>query len=127
GDRLGPLVNAKQRDRVRGYIEKGLAEGARLAAGGPESPCERGYFVSPTVLADVTPELSVAQEAIFGPVLSVLRYEDEEDALRIANGTVYGLAGPLWAAHEAEAAAFARRMDTGQVDINRARFNPRAP
>ncbi|MFJ7046308.1 aldehyde dehydrogenase family protein [Streptomyces sp. NPDC101112] len=127
GDRLGPLVNAKQRDRVRGYIEKGLAEGARLAAGGPESPCERGYFVSPTVLADVTPEMAVAQEEIFGPVLSVLRYEDEEDALRIANGTVYGLAGAVWAADEAEAVAFARRMDTGQVDINGGRFNPRAP
>ncbi|MEU6806279.1 aldehyde dehydrogenase family protein [Streptomyces neyagawaensis] len=127
GERLGPLVNAKQRDRVRGYIEKGLAEGARLAAGGPESPREQGYFVSPTVLADVTPEMTVAQEEIFGPVLSVLRYEDEEDALRIANGTVYGLAGAVWAADEAEAIAFARRMDTGQVDINGGRFNPRAP
>ncbi|MGJ5829232.1 aldehyde dehydrogenase family protein [Streptomyces ossamyceticus] len=127
GDRLGPLVNAKQRDRVRGYIEKGLAEGARLAAGGPESPREQGYFVRPTVLADVTPEMTVAQEEIFGPVLSVLRYEDEEDALRIANGTVYGLAGAVWAADEAEAVAFARRMDTGQVDINGGRFNPRAP
>jgi aldehyde dehydrogenase (NAD+) len=127
GDRLGPLVNAKQRDRVRGYIEKGLAEGARLAVGGPESPREQGYFVSPTVLADVTPEMTVAQEEIFGPVLSVLRYEDEEDALRIANGTVYGLAGAVWAADEAEAVAFARRMDTGQVDINGGRFNPRAP
>ncbi|WP_055715883.1 aldehyde dehydrogenase family protein [Streptomyces torulosus] len=127
GERLGPLVNAKQRDRVRGYIEKGLAEGARLAAGGPESPREQGYFVSPTVLADVTPEMTVAQEEIFGPVLSVLRYEDEEDALRIANGTVYGLAGAVWAADEAEAVAFARRMDTGQVDINGGRFNPRAP
>ncbi|MDG5804909.1 aldehyde dehydrogenase family protein [Streptomyces ossamyceticus] len=127
GERLGPLVNAKQRDRVRGYIEKGLAEGARLAAGGPESPREQGYFVSPTVLADVTPGMTVAQEEIFGPVLSVLRYEDEEDALRIANGTVYGLAGAVWAADEAEAVAFARRMDTGQVDINGGRFNPRAP
>ncbi|SPF01414.1 aldehyde dehydrogenase family protein [Streptomyces sp. MA5143a] len=127
GERLGPLVSSKQRDRVRGYIEKGLAEGARPAAGGPESPREQGYFVSPTVLADVTPEMTVAQEEIFGPVLCVLRYEDEEDALRIANGTVYGLAGAVWAADEAEAVAFARRMDTGQVDINGGRFNPRAP
>ncbi|WP_159766475.1 aldehyde dehydrogenase family protein [Streptomyces sp. HM190] len=126
-ERLGPLVNARQRDRVRGYIEKGIAEGARLVAGGPESPREKGYFVSPTVLADVTPGMTVAQEEIFGPVLSVLRYEDEEDALRIANGTVYGLAGAVWAADEAEAVAFARRMDTGQVDINGGRFNPRAP
>ncbi|MFE9775441.1 aldehyde dehydrogenase family protein [Streptomyces sp. NPDC005931] len=127
GDRIGPLVNAGQRERVRGYIEKGVAEGARLVAGGPESPRERGYFVSPTVFADVTPDMTVAQEEIFGPVLSVLRYEDEEDALRIANGTVYGLAGAVWAGDEAEAVAFARRMETGQVDINGGRFNPLAP
>ncbi|MFF5758123.1 aldehyde dehydrogenase family protein [Streptomyces longwoodensis] len=127
GDRIGPLVNAKQQARVRGYIEKGVAEGARLVAGGAEPPRERGYFVSPTVFADVTPEMTIAQEEIFGPVLSVLRYEDEEDALRIANGTVYGLAGAVWAGDEAEAVAFARRMDTGQVDINGGRFNPLAP
>ncbi|MDX2524969.1 aldehyde dehydrogenase family protein [Streptomyces europaeiscabiei] len=127
GDRIGPLVNAKQQARVRGYIEKGVAEGARLIAGGAEPPREQGYFVSPTVLADVTPEMTVAQEEIFGPVLSILRYEDEEDALRIANGTVYGLAGAVWAGDDTEAVAFARRMDTGQVDINGGRFNPLAP
>ncbi|MFJ8183889.1 aldehyde dehydrogenase family protein [Streptomyces sp. NPDC096105] len=127
GDRIGPLVSARQRDRVRGYIEKGVAEGARLAAGGPEAPRPQGYYVSPTVFADVTPEMTIAQEEIFGPVLCVLRYEDEEDALRIANGTVYGLAGAVWAGDEAEAVAFARRMDTGQVDINGGRFNPLAP
>jgi len=127
GDRIGPVVNAKQQARVRGYIEKGVAEGARLIAGGPESPREQGYFVSPTVFADVTPGMTIAQEEIFGPVLSILRYEDEEDALRIANGTVYGLAGAVWAGDEAEAVAFARRMETGQVDINGGRFNPLAP
>lgn len=127
GDRIGPLVSARQRDRVRGYIEKGVAEGARLVAGGPEAPRPQGWYVSPTVLADVTPDMTVAQEEIFGPVLCVLPYEDEEDALRIANGTVYGLAGAVWAGDEAEAAAFARRMDTGQVDINGGRFNPLAP
>ncbi|MFB7655448.1 MULTISPECIES: aldehyde dehydrogenase family protein [unclassified Streptomyces] len=127
GDRIGPVVNAKQQERVRGYIEKGVAEGARIVAGGPEAPHEQGYYVSPTVLADVTEDMTVAQEEIFGPVLSVLRYEDEEDALRIANGTVYGLAGAVWAGDEAEAVAFARRMDTGQVDINGGRFNPLAP
>jgi aldehyde dehydrogenase (NAD+) len=127
GDRIGPLVNAKQQERVRGYIQKGVAEGARLVAGGPEAPRERGYYVSPTVFADVTPEMTIAQEEIFGPVLSILRYEDEEDALRIANGTVYGLAGAVWAGDEAEAVAFARRMETGQVDINGGRFNPLAP
>ncbi|MFI2434041.1 aldehyde dehydrogenase family protein [Streptomyces sp. NPDC018693] len=127
GDRIGPLVNAKQQARVLGYIENGVQEGARLVAGGTEPPRERGYFVSPTVFADVTPEMTVAQEEIFGPVLSVLRYDDEEDALRIANGTVYGLAGAVWAGDQAEAVAFARRMDTGQVDINGGRFNPLAP
>jgi aldehyde dehydrogenase (NAD+) len=127
GERIGPVVSAKQQQRVRGYIEKGIAEGARLVAGGPEVPREQGYFVSPTVLADVTPEMTVAQEEIFGPVLAILRYEDEEDALRIANGTVYGLAGAVWAGEEGEAVAFARRLDAGQVDINGGRFNPRAP
>ncbi|MFI6684630.1 aldehyde dehydrogenase family protein [Streptomyces sp. NPDC050485] len=127
GDRVGPLVNAKQLARVRGYIEKGVREGARLVAGGADAPLERGYYVAPTVFADVTPEMTIAQEEIFGPVVSVIRYEDEDDALRIANGTVYGLAGGVWAADEAEAVAFARRMDTGQVDINGGRFNPLAP
>ncbi|WP_122617368.1 aldehyde dehydrogenase family protein [Streptomyces sp. Tu 4128] len=127
GGRIGPVVNAKQQERVRGYIEKGVAEGARIVAGGAEAPQEQGYYVSPTVLADVTEDMTVAQEEIFGPVLSVLRYEDEEDALRIANGTVYGLAGAVWAGDEAEAVAFARRMETGQVDINGGRFNPLAP
>ncbi|MFE7397233.1 aldehyde dehydrogenase family protein [Streptomyces sp. NPDC057557] len=127
GDRIGPLVNAKQHARVRGYIEKGVAEGARLVAGGPDAPREQGYFVSPTVFADVTPEMTIAQEEIFGPVVSIIRYEDEDDALRIANGTVYGLAGAVWAGDDAEAVAFARRMDTGQVDINGGRFNPLAP
>ncbi|WP_329393886.1 aldehyde dehydrogenase family protein [Streptomyces lydicus] len=127
GERVGPLVSARQRDRVRGYIERGVAEGARLVAGGPEAPCAQGYFVSPTVFADVTPGMTLAQEEIFGPVLSLMKYADEDDAVRIANGTVYGLAGAVWAADEAEAVAFARRLDTGQVDINGGRFNPLAP
>ncbi|MFC9749382.1 aldehyde dehydrogenase family protein [Streptomyces niveus] len=125
--RVGPVVNATQHARVRGYIDKGVAEGARLVTGGAEPPYDTGYFIAPTVFADVTPEMTIAQEEIFGPVLSILRYEDEEDALRIANGTVYGLAGAVWAGDDAEAAAFARRMDTGQVDINGGRFNPLAP
>ncbi|MDQ1011709.1 aldehyde dehydrogenase (NAD+) [Streptomyces sp. V4I23] len=127
GERVGPLVNAKQQQRVRGYIEKGIAEGARVVAGGPDAPLETGYYVSPTVFADVTPGMTIAQEEIFGPVVSILKYEDEDDALAIANGTVYGLAGAVWAQDEADAVAFARRMDTGQVDINGGRFNPRAP
>ncbi|MEU9179182.1 aldehyde dehydrogenase family protein [Streptomyces sp. NPDC048550] len=127
GTRLGPVVNAKQRDRVRGYIAKGVEEGARLVAGGPDAPHEHGYFIAPTVFADVTPEMTIAQEEIFGPVLSILPYEDQDEALRIANGTVYGLGGAVWAADEETAVAFARRMDTGQVDINGGRFNPLAP
>ncbi|MDQ1030528.1 aldehyde dehydrogenase (NAD+) [Streptomyces umbrinus] len=127
GERMGPVVNAKQQQRVRSYIEKGVGEGARLVAGGPEAPRAQGYFVSPTVFADVTPEMTIAQEEIFGPVLSILRYEDEADALRIANGTVYGLAGAVWAGEVTEAVAFARQLDTGQVDINGGRFNPLAP
>lgn len=86
-----------------------------------------GYYVAPTVFADVTPEMTIAQEEIFGPVLSILAYEDEDDAARIANDTVYGLAGGVWAADEATAVAFARRLHTGQVDINGGRFNPLAP
>jgi aldehyde dehydrogenase (NAD+) len=127
GDRVGPLVNAKQQERVRGYIAKGVAEGARLVAGGPDAPLGSGYYVSPTVFADVTADMTIAQEEIFGPVLSLMKYDDEDDALAIANSTVYGLAGAVWAGDDAEAVAFARRMDTGQVDINGGRFNPLAP
>lgn len=129
GERLGPVVNAKQRDRVRGYIRRGVAEGARIVAGGPDAPegMETGYYVRPTVFADVEPGMAIAQEEIFGPVVVLIRYEDEEDALRIANGTVYGLAGAVWGGDEEEAVAFARRMDTGQVDINGGRFNLLAP
>ncbi|MFF7159193.1 aldehyde dehydrogenase family protein [Streptomyces sp. NPDC008139] len=129
GERLGPVVNAKQRERVRGYIRRGAAEGARIVVGGPDAPdgLETGYYVRPTVFADVDPGMTIAQEEIFGPVVALIRYEDEDDALRIANGTVYGLAGAVWGADDAEAVAFARRMDTGQVDINGGRFNPLAP
>ncbi|MCH0539506.1 aldehyde dehydrogenase family protein [Streptomyces sp. MUM 203J] len=126
GERLGPLVSAAQRDRVVGYIEKGIAEGARLVTGGPTPPLARGFYVSPTLFADVTPEMTIAQEEIFGPVVVFLRYEDEEDALRIANGTDYGLAGAVWGEPEA-ATAFARRMEAGQIDVNGGRFNALAP
>ncbi|MBA0050593.1 aldehyde dehydrogenase family protein [Streptomyces sp. AJS327] len=127
--RLGPVVNARQYERVTGYIARGEREGARLVAGGAEAPAgfEGGCYVRPTVFADVRPEMAVAQEEIFGPVLSVLRYEDTEEALRIANGTVYGLAGAVFAEDEESAVAFARRLETGQVDINGGRFNPLAP
>ncbi|MEU9115565.1 aldehyde dehydrogenase family protein [Streptomyces sp. NPDC048483] len=129
GSRLGPVVSAKQRDRVRGFIAQGVADGARLVAGGEDAPdgLDAGYYIRPTVFADVTADMTIAQEEIFGPVISILRYEDEEEAVRIANGTVYGLAGAVWAADEETAVAFARRLDTGQVDINGGRFNLLAP
>ncbi|MFE0043287.1 aldehyde dehydrogenase family protein [Streptomyces albireticuli] len=127
--RLGPVVNARQHARVRDYIDKGVAEGARLAAGGSEAPegRDKGYFVRPTVFADVTPEMTIAREEIFGPVLTFIKYTDEDEAARIANDSDYGLGGAVWAADEATAAAFARRMDTGQVDINGGGFNLLAP
>ncbi|MFJ7249289.1 aldehyde dehydrogenase family protein [Kitasatospora sp. NPDC098652] len=127
--RIGPLVNARQLDRVRGYLEGALDQGARVVAGGPEPLAElpTGHYVRPTVLADVTPEMTVAQEEVFGPVLAVLPYRDEDHAVEIANGTAYGLAGGVWAANTDTAAAFARRLDTGQVDLNGGRFNPLAP
>ena len=126
---LGPLVSEVQRDRVRSYIEKGVEEGARLVAGGAEPPegLERGYFVQPTVFSDVTPEMTIAQEEIFGPVLAIMPYDDEDDAVRIANDTEYGLAGGVYSASEERAKAIARRIRTGQVEINGAAFNPLAP
>ncbi|GAA3652529.1 aldehyde dehydrogenase family protein [Streptomyces chitinivorans] len=127
--RLGPVVNAGQRERVTGYIRTGTEEGATLVAGGADAPegVERGYYVRPTVFAGVTPDMTIAREEIFGPVLSILRYEDADEAARIANDSDYGLSGAVWAADDETAAAFARRLHTGQVDINGGRFNPLAP
>jgi len=125
--RLGPAVSAAQRDRVVGHIRKGVEEGARLALGGPDAPTDRGFHVAPTVFADVTADMTIAQEEIFGPVLSVLPYADEDDAVRIANATVYGLGGAVFSADADRALAVARRLRTGQVDINGAAFNTSAP
>ena len=127
--RLGPLVSETQRERVRGYIEKGQGEGARLVTGGAEPPegLDHGFFVRPTVFSDVDPSMTIAQEEIFGPVLVIQPYEDEEDAVRIANDTVYGLAGGVWSADEERAKSVARRIRTGQVEINGGAFNPLAP
>jgi acyl-CoA reductase-like NAD-dependent aldehyde dehydrogenase len=127
--KLGPLVSAEQRERVRDYIRKGVAEGAELLCGGPDAPpgLERGYYVQPTVFGRVDPASTIAQEEIFGPVLAIITYRDEEEAVRIANGTPYGLAGGVWSADEARALAVARRLRTGQVDINGGPFNMLAP
>jgi acyl-CoA reductase-like NAD-dependent aldehyde dehydrogenase len=127
--RLGPLVSDVQRERVRGYIRKGVEEGARLVTGGDDPPKgqERGYFVQPTVFSDVRSDMTIAQEEIFGPVLSILPYDDEDDAVRIANDSQYGLAGGVWSADEERAQRVARRIRTGQVEINGGVFNPLAP
>ncbi|ALF88233.1 MULTISPECIES: aldehyde dehydrogenase family protein [Ralstonia solanacearum species complex] len=127
--RLGPLISAVQRDRVLGYIRKGLEEGAELITGGPDKPegVSTGYFVRPTVLGNVKPSDTVAREEIFGPVLTILCYDSEEDAIRIANDSIYGLAGGVWSGDEARAIRVARRIRTGQVDINGGPFNMQAP
>lgn len=129
GSELGPLVSETQRDRVRGYIKKGIEEGATLVAGGAEAPegLEKGYFIRPTVFANVNNQMTIAREEIFGPVLSIIPYENEDDAVRIANDTIYGLGGGVWSKDVERAKRVARRLRTGQVDINGGDFNPLAP
>ena len=129
GVHLGPLASAAQRDRVQGYIQKGIDEGATLVAGGTGAPegVDRGFFVRPTVFSGVTPTMTIAQEEIFGPVLSILPYDDEDEAVEIANGVVYGLAGGVWSADADRARAVARKLRTGQVEVNGGAFNPNAP
>src|SRR5436190_14445616 len=127
--RLGPLVSDTQRDRVRDYIQKGIDEGAKLVTGGPEAPDDKptGYFVKPTVFSEVGPDMTIAQEEIFGPVLSIIPYDSEDEAAEIANNTIYGLACGVWSDDAEHAKRFARRLRTGQVEINGATFNPLAP
>ncbi|MCO1582470.1 aldehyde dehydrogenase family protein [Crossiella sp. SN42] len=127
--RIGPMVTKAQQERVQGYIRQGVAEGATLAVGGPETPAHTpvGYYVQPTVFANVRNDMVIAQEEIFGPVLAVLPYADEDDAVAIANDSIYGLAGSVYSADADRALAVARRMRTGQVDINGGAFNPVAP
>jgi aldehyde dehydrogenase (NAD+) len=129
GTRLGPLVSAAQRDRVRGFIERGEAEGATLATGGAAPPegLASGYFVRPTVFSGVKPDMTIAQEEIFGPVLSVIGYGSEDEAVAIANGTRYGLAAAVWSGDADHATAVGRRLRAGQVEINGGAFNPVAP
>jgi betaine-aldehyde dehydrogenase len=128
--KLGPLSSRAQLERVRGFINKGLSEGAELVAGGAEPPegvPAGGYYVRPTVFGKVKSSMSIAQEEIFGPVLSIIPYRDEEEAVRIANDTVYGLAGAVWSKDEGRAQRVARRIRAGQVDVNGGAFNMNAP
>jgi aldehyde dehydrogenase (NAD+) len=129
GARLGPLSSQAQVERVTGYIQKGIDEGAKLVTGGPERPVgfEQGYYVRPTVFSGVSNDMTIAQEEIFGPVLSIIAYDDEDQAARIANDSVYGLSGGVWAADAERAQAFARRVRTGQIEVNGGAFNPSAP
>jgi aldehyde dehydrogenase (NAD+) len=128
GTRLGPLISSTQRDRVEGYIAKGKQEGARVTLGGGRPAAfGKGYYVEPTVFADVTSKMTIAQEEIFGPVLSILPYDTEEEAIGIANDTIYGLAGGVWSGDPDRAMRVARRMRTGQVDVNGGKYNPLAP
>ncbi|MEV5410965.1 aldehyde dehydrogenase family protein [Thermopolyspora sp. NPDC052614] len=114
---VGPLINAAQRERVLGYIEKGKSE-ARLVVGGTPSPRPKGYYVEPTLFADVAPKATVAQEEIFGPVLSLIPYENDDDAVAIANDSVYGLSGAVHSADLDRAIGVARRIRTGTVSVN---------
>ena len=126
--RLGPLASAGQRDSVLEFIEQGKKEGATLVAGGgrPAEPA-KGFYVEPTIFANVDNKMGIAQEEIFGPVLVIIPYDTEADAVAIANDSPYGLAGGVWAGTPERALAVAKQLRTGQVDINGGRFNVLAP
>jgi betaine-aldehyde dehydrogenase len=128
GAMIGPLISEKQRERVEGYIKKGIDEGARVVVGGgrPDG-LDSGWFVQPTVFADVDNSMTIAQEEIFGPVLAVIPYEDEDDAVRIANDSVYGLAGSVYTTDNDKALKIARKIRTGTYAVNMYAFDPGAP
>lgn len=129
GTRLGPLVSERQRQHVLDHIRAALDEGARLVTGGDEPPegMEGGYFVRPTIFSDVAPDMRIAREEVFGPVLAILPYDTEDEAIAIANGTIYGLAAAVWSADGDRALRVARRLRAGQVEVNGGLFNPLAP
>ena len=129
GTTIGPVVSKVQFDKIQGLIEAGIDEGARLETGGPGLPdgLDAGYFVKPTVFSNVTNEMTIAREEIFGPVLSLIGYEDEEDAVRIANDTLYGLSGYVSSTDPERAKAFARKLRTGNVHLNGAPPDNQAP
>lgn len=124
---VGPLVSRVQHEKVRGYIQAGIDEGAKLVTGGLETGRDTGWFVQPTVFSDVRNDMTIAREEIFGPVVAILPYADEEEAVAIANDSVYGLAAAVWSGDRDRALRVARRLEAGQVQVNGGAFNPAAP
>lgn len=124
---LGPVVSATQRATVTGFVERAVAAGARVVAGGVDNPCGRGHFVAPTVVTDVGQDAEIVREEVFGPVVTVQGYADEDKAVALANDSAYGLHGAVWSGDQERALGVARRLRTGQVDVNGAAFNPAAP
>ena len=124
---IGPLVSARQRERVEGYIETGRKEGARLARGGGRPDMARGWYVEPTVFADVDPDATIAQQEIFGPVVAVIPYTSEDEAIRIANNSTYGLNGAVFTTDIDRGLRVAERMATGTVELNGNPAGFRAP
>jgi aldehyde dehydrogenase (NAD+) len=126
---MGPLVSQAQRERVRGFVARAVAAGGRIIAGGTEPPAglDRGFYFQPTVIGDVRPDMEIAQEEVFGPVVCLIPYSGDDHAVAIANDSRYGLAGAVWGADRDRAIAVARRMRTGRVAVNGAALNPVAP
>lgn len=127
GTRIGPSASRAQYETVLGFIERAPDDGARLIAGSAQKIRDVGYYLPPTVFADVHPDSELGQEEVFGPVLAVIPFRDADEALEIANGTPYGLSGAVWAADDDTAIGFARQVQTGQLDINGGKYNPAAP
>jgi acyl-CoA reductase-like NAD-dependent aldehyde dehydrogenase len=129
GTTLGPLVSETQLQRVRSYLRKGVEEGAKLVCGGEDLPAglDAGYFVAPTIFSEVTPDMTIAQEEIFGPVVVLIPYDHEEEAIDIANNSDYGLAAAVWSDDPDRAKRVARRIRAGQISINGGEYNTQAP
>jgi aldehyde dehydrogenase (NAD+) len=129
GTTMGPVASAAQYEKIQRMIDAGLAEGARLVTGGPGRPdgLNRGYYIRPTVFADVRPSMTIAREEIFGPVLSILSYGDEDEAIRLANDTVYGLGAYVFSADLAHAKSVGKKLRAGRVYLNGAPASSRVP
>lgn len=129
GVTMGPVSSKSQFDTVRSYIKKGIEEGATLVTGGLDMPAGKntGYFVKPTIFADVRNDMTIAKEEIFGPVLCIIPYDNEEQAIEIANDTIFGLSGAVYSGSQERAIAAAKQIRTGQVSINGGAFNVAAP